>query len=328
MKNVLVTGALGFIGSHFVEHIHRKTDWNIVIIDKMTYASKGMERVRDNCLIDSHRVKIFTVDLSVPVSVGVAKEMGEIHYIIHLAAESHVDSSISQPVETIRNNVMSTVHLLEYARTLTSLEQFFYMSTDEVFSSAPPGVAYKETDQHSPTNPYSASKSAGEQICVSYENTYKIPLIIVNCMNAYGERQHVEKFIPKCIQYILAGKTIPIHADPTCTNPGSRFYIHARNISDAILFIIKNGSIGESYNIMGEKELDNLEMAKIIANEMGKELKYEIVDFHSDRPHHDLRYCLDGTKLSNLGWSPPVGFEESLRNTIKWTVTNPKWLEE
>lgn len=327
MKNILITGGCGFIPSHFVEHVHRKTDWNIKIIDKLTYASNGLERLRDSGTLDSHRVKIFTFDLCNEFSEGLKKELGDINYIVHMAAETHVDNSISHPVEFIHNNVMSTVQLLEYARTLDKLEKFFYFSTDEVYGSAPGDIAYKETDRHNPTNPYSASKSSAEQICVAYENTYKIPLIMVNVMNAFGERQHVEKFIPKCIKYILEDRTILIHSDPTCKIPGSRFYIHARNIADAVMFLVKNGEIGELYHITGEREVDNLEMAKIIANVLGKELKYELVNFHGDRPGHDMRYSLDGSKLHNLGWNCPVNFEDSLRKTIEWTVQNPKWLE-
>lgn len=328
IKNVLVTGGCGFIPSHFVEHIHRNTKWNIYIVDKLTYASCGLDRIRDNNLLDSHRIKIFTTDLSNPLSVGLQKELGNINYIIHMAAETHIDNSIKDPVGVIHNNVMSTVHLLEYARKLSNLEYFFYFSTDEVYGSAPERVSYKETDRHAPTNPYSASKSAAEQICVSYENTYKIPLIMVNVMNAFGERQHVEKFIPKCIKYIQEGRKIYIHSNDKCDKPGSRFYIHARNIASAVLFLMKNGTIGELYHITGEREVDNLEMAQFIAKELGKELKYEMVNFHQERPGHDLRYCLDGTKLEKMGWSLPVNFEDSLRHTINWTVRNSRWLEE
>lgn len=328
MKNIIVTGGCGFIASHFAEHIHRKTDWNIFILDKLTYASNGLERLRDNNLINSDRVKVFTVDLSHPLSSGLAQELGDIHYIVHMAAETHVDNSVSHPVDFIQNNVMSTVYMLEYARTLKNLEKFFYFSTDEVYGAAPNGIAYKETDRHKPSNPYSASKSAAEQICLAYENTYKIPLIMVNVMNAFGERQHVEKFIPKCIKYILEGKKLSIHSDQSCTIPGTRFYIHARNISDAVIFLIKKGVIGELYHVAGEREMNNLEIAQLIANELQMELNYELVNFHESRPQHDLSYRLCGKKLTQLGWKTPVDFEKSLKNTIQWTLKHPKWLEE
>lgn len=327
-KSIIVTGGCGFIGHHFVEHLIRSTNWNIIIIDKLTYASKGLDRLKNTELLSNPRIKLFTFDLVLPLSDGVIREIGNVDYIVHMAADTHVDNSIKDPAPFIHNNIMSTVNLLEYARKLTTLEKFFYFSTDEVFGNAPPGIAYKEWDRHKPTNPYSASKSAAENICISYENTYKLPIIIVNVMNAFGERQHVEKFIPKCISYILQGKTIEIHSDKECKYPGSRFYIHARNIATAVLFLINKGTIGEKYNIVGEKELDNLEMAQLIAIFMHKELKYKLVDFHSDRPGHDIRYSLSGEKLYSLGWKLPKTFEDSLLKTIEWTLQNQQWLEE
>lgn len=245
-----------------------------------------------------------------------------------MAAETHVDNSINNPVETINNNVSSTVNILEFARKLKMLIKFFYFSTDEVFGPAYGKTAYKEWDRHLPTNPYSASKSAGEAISLSYHNTYNVPIIILNSMNAFGERQHVEKFIPKVIKYILEGKEIKIHCDKTQSIPGSRFYIHARNISNAIMFLIDRGRVGDKYNIVGEKEMNNLELALFISKVMNKPLKYELVNFHGDRPGHDLRYCLNGEKLESLGWVLPISFEQSLTKTIKWTLEHQEWLLE
>lgn len=325
--NILITGGCGFIASHVVEHFHRITDYNIIIIDKLTYASNGMNRLRDAGLLDSHRVKVFTFDLCNPITEGLSKEMGNINIIIHMAAETHVDNSILNPTSFIYNNVMSTVYLLEYARTLKDLKKLFYFSTDEVYGPAPNNISYKEWDRHNPTNPYSASKSAAEQICMSYNNTYNTPIVIVNVMNAFGERQHVEKFIPKCIKSILNGETITIHSDKTKTIPGSRFYIHSRNIAAAVYFLIDKGVIGEKYNITGEKEVNNLELAEKIADYLKLPLNYKMVDFHSDRPGHDLRYSLDGSKLFELGWSPPNNFEKSLKNTVIWTSQHLHWLK-
>tara|TARA_B100000401_G_scaffold73570_1_gene45284 strand:+ start:2540 stop:3526 length:987 start_codon:yes stop_codon:yes gene_type:complete len=326
--NILITGGCGFIGHHFVEHIYNNTDWNIIIIDKLTYASNGFEKIRDifNGEIPS-RIKLFCWDLVIPLSIGLIKEIGEINYIVHMAAETHVDNSITDPKLFIENNILSTLNLLEYSRSLNNLKQFFYFSTDEVFGPALDNTLYKEWDRHKPTNPYSASKSAAEQLCISYENTFKIPLMIVNVMNAFGERQHVEKFIPLCIKKIMNNETIQIHSYPDKKRSGTRFYIHARNIAAAVLFLIKNGENGEKYNISGEKEISNLEMAQLIARCMNKELKYEMVDFHSDRPGHDLRYGLDGNKLFSMGFKLPVNFEESIKKTVEWTLKNQKWLE-
>ena len=271
---------------------------------------------------------MFTNDLSNPLPDGLKKEIGEVNYIIHMAAETHVDNSISNPELFITNNVMSTFHLLEYARKLTTLEMFFYFSTDEVFGPALNGKLFKEWERHKPTNPYSASKSAAEQICIAYENTYKTPLMIVNVMNAFGERQHVEKFIPLCIKKVLNDEKVYIHSYPDMKRSGTRFYIHGRNIAAAVLFLINNGKIGEKYNISGEREVSNLEMAQMIAKFIGKELKYEMVNFHANRPGHDLRYGLDGSKLFNMGFKLPVDFEESLQKMVVWTLENRKWLEE
>jgi dTDP-glucose 4,6-dehydratase len=326
-KTIIITGGCGFIGHHLVEHIIKVTDWNIIIIDKLTYASKGFCRLKNAGIDKNERIRIFTFDLSNKLTDGLIQELGDVNYIIHMAADTHVDNSIATPVPVIYNNIMSTVNLLEYARSLKTLEKLFYFSTDEVFGAAPGNTSYKEWDRHNPTNPYSASKSAAENICISYENTYKIPIVIVNVMNAFGERQHVEKFIPKCIKYILEGKNIDIHADKTCTIPGSRFYIHGRNIANAILFLIDKAVVGDKYNIVGEKEVDNLEMAKFISKILNKDLKYTLVNFHQDRPGHDERYALNGDKLINMGWKLPMNFYESLEKTVRWTLDNMEWLE-
>ena len=326
---ILITGGCGFIGHHFVEHIYKNTDWDIIIIDRLSYASNGFERLRDTETLNDNRIKVFTCDLILPLSEGIIKEIGEVDYIVHMAAETHVDNSIKTPALFLDNNIKSTFNLLEYARNhLPNLKTFFYFSTDEVFGPALGDTLYKEWDRHKPTNPYSASKSAAEQICIAYENTYKTPLMIVNVMNAFGERQHVEKFIPLCMKKLLNNEKIYIHSYPDKKTSGTRFYIHGRNIAAAVLFLIKNGEIGEKYNISGEKEVSNLEMAQYISKFMNKELDYEMVDFHSDRPGHDLRYGLDGSKLFNMGFKLPLNFEESLRKTVEWTLDNQKWLEE
>lgn len=329
MVKIVITGGCGFIGHHMVEHIFKMTNWEIIILDKLSYASNGFERLRDTDTLNNPRVKVFTNDLINPLPDGIIKEIGsDIDYIVHMAAETHVDNSIKMPKLFINNNITSTLNMLEYARTLPNLKKFFYFSTDEVFGPALGDTLFKEWDRHKPTNPYSASKSAAEQICIAYENTFKTPLVIVNVMNAFGERQHVEKFIPLCIKKILKNEKIYIHSYPDKETSGTRFYIHGRNIAAAVLFLINNGTIGEKYNISGEREVSNLEMAQLIAKYMNKELEYELVDFHSDRPGHDLRYGLDGTKLFEMGFKLPVNFEESLKKMVNWTLENQKWLEE
>ena len=329
IRKIIITGGCGFIGHHFVQHIFDSTDWDIIVLDKLSYASKGLDRLRDINCYGSDRVKVFTCDLCYGISDGIRSEIGnDVDVIVHMAAETHVDNSIKDPVFVVSNNINSTLTILEYARTLPTLKCMFYFSTDEVFGPAPGEVMYKEWDRHRPTNPYSASKSAAEQLCVAYENTYKLPLMTVNVMNAMGERQHVEKFIPLVIKKLLIGDKIIIHSNKDKTKAGTRFYIHSRNIAHAVLFLLENGTIGEKYNIQGEKEVSNLEMAQFIADTIGCKLEYEMTDFHSTRPGHDLRYGIDGSKLYELGWIPPVDFEKSLRNTILWTLENKSWLDE
>ena len=322
---ILVTGGCGFIGHHLVQHLMVNTDWDIVILDKLSYATKGLDRIREMGYLNNDRLRLFTFDLATPLSDGIKREIGEIDIIAHLAAETHVDNSISDPVLFIHNNIMSTTYLLEYARTLKTLKHFLYFSTDEVYGPAFDDCLYSESDRHNPKNPYSASKAGAEHICVAYENTYKIPVIIVNAMNVIGERQLCEKFIPLAIGKILRGEELYIHCYKDMS-PGSRFYIHARNVADAVLFILNNGTVGETYNIAGEKEVDNLELVTSIGNILGKEVKYHMVDFHSGRPGHDLRYGLDGSKLAKLGWTPPKTFRNSLEKTVLWSMNNRVWV--
>lgn len=325
MKRILITGGCGFIGHHFVEHFLKNTDWEVVVWDKLTYASSGFDRLRDINVFDEARVKVVGVDVSRSIPSGVVKETGKVNYIFHLAAETHVDRSIADPIPFIDSNVLGTYQMLEFAKS-TKPEKFFYFSTDEVFGPAPEGVYYSEYDRLKPTNPYSATKASGEMLCWAYHNTYKVPIVITRTMNVFGERQHPEKFIPKVIRYLLENKTIPIHADSTKTKPGSRFWIHARNVADAYLFLTEKAKIGEVYHIVGEKEVNNLELAQFIAKVVGKPLKYELVDFHSSRPGHDLRYALQDNNLKALGWRQPKTFEESLTKTIQWTLQNKRWL--
>ncbi len=203
-----------------------------------------------------------------------------------------------------------------------------YFSTDEVFGPAGPEVAFKEWDRYNSSNPYAATKAGGEELALAYANTYKLPVFITHTMNVFGERQHPEKFIPKVVRHVVRGLTMPIHSDPSRTKPGSRFYIHARNVADAVLFLLEHGEPREKYNIVGEREVDNLTLAQMIARVIGKPLKYELIDFHNSRPGHDLRYALDGSKLAAMGWSHPKEFEASLAKCVRWMLERPEYLEE
>lgn len=325
--NVLLTGGCGFLGHHLVEHILKNTDWNLVVFDRLNYASEGFDRLRDIKCFDDRRVMLLTADFTNEISGGLAREIGEVEYIFHLGAETHVDRSIDCPEQFIMANVMGTLRLLQFARSRTRLKRFFYFSTDEVFGPAPPGTAYKEWDRYNSGNPYSASKAAGEELCLAFGNTYKLPIVITHCMNIFGERQYPEKFVPLVVKSVLKGETVLIHSDQTKTVPGSRFWIHARNVAAAVLFLVGRAEIQEKYNIVGERELNNLNIAKSIAKIVGRPLQYELIDFHSSRPGHDLRYALDGTKMAEMGWAVPLEFEQSLEKTVRWYLDNPRWLE-
>jgi dTDP-glucose 4,6-dehydratase len=338
MKRALITGGAGFIAHHLIGQILERTDWEIVSLDRLDY-SGNLNRLHDLMLTFDpevrKRVKIVHHDLKAELNPLVRSEVGNVDYIIHLAAGSHVDRSIDYPMEFVMDNVVGTVNILEFARTQKDLERFVYFSTDEVFGPAPDGIKYKENDRYNSTNPYSATKAAAEEIAVAYENTYKLPIYITHTMNVFGERQHPEKFIPMCIKRARDGESVTIHSDSTKTIPGSRHYIHAEDVSDAVLFLLDyegefettwGGAKCPKFNIVGSEELNNLELATIIAEAQGKELKYEMVDFHSSRPGHDLRYALDGDKMKKLGWQPAKSVRERITEVTKWTLDNKRWI--
>jgi dTDP-glucose 4,6-dehydratase len=331
MTRVLLTGAGGFVGSHTLRHILATTDWDVVVIDSFRHKGTTDRVAVQMDGFDKNRVEVITHDLRVPFSKQMVAKLGKIDYIISMASESHVDRSITDPRDFVENNVQLVLTLLEYARE-NPVQKFLHVSTDEVYGPAPNDHNHKEGEPHRPSNPYSASKSCQEQLCYSYWRTYNMPIVITNTMNIVGELQDPEKFVPMVIKKVMAGEKMTIHASPDGTI-GSRYYLHARNQADALLYILKNitpGKYGEGeisrYNVVGEKELDNLEMAQLIAKYVGKPLDYELVDFHSSRPGHDLRYALDGTKLADEGWVAPTPLEESLQGTVTWTLQHPEWL--
>lgn len=326
MKNVLISGGCGFFGHHLVEHLIKNTDWNITIFDKLSYATSGFDKLRDINVFDDKRIKIFAVDLTLPISEGVLKETGPIDYIFHVAANSHVDNSITNPVPFVIENVKITLNMLEFAR-IVQPKLFINFSTDEVYGPALDGIFFKEFDFHYPSNPYAASKSAQESIGISYSNTYKVPVINTHTMNLLGERQDPEKFVPLIMKKIIKNEILYIHSNKDKTKAGSRCYIHCRNVAAALLHITNLGYKGyDEWNIAGEQEIDNLDLAQRIARIMDKPLIYEMVDFHSSRPGHDLRYALDSSKLLKSGFSYPKNLDESLKNLVEWTLKNPKWL--
>ncbi|MCK9371029.1 GDP-mannose 4,6-dehydratase [Candidatus Dojkabacteria bacterium] len=325
-KRILLTGISGFVGSHLMSHLLKNTDYEIVGI--ASWRHKGMPtRVAEdeNYKKDINRVKIITHDLQAPITPDLIERIGKVDVILNLASDSHVDRSITDPVPFVMNNVSSTLNMLEFAR-ICKPELFIQFSTDEVYGQAKKGEYHKEWDAIKPSNPYSASKASQEAIAVAYWRTYSVPLIITNTMNIYGQYQDKEKFVPLVIDKIMKGETVYIHGYPDKKEAGTRFYLHARNIADAITFMIENVEPKlypeidrpERFNVVGEVELDNLTLAQKIAELLGKKLKYEIVSFHASRPGHDLRYALDGKKLQDYGHKYPVSFEDSLKATVEW----------
>jgi dTDP-glucose 4,6-dehydratase len=312
--SVLVTGAAGFVGSFIVKHILENTTWDVVGLERLSY-SGSLDRLEPVVKKYPTRYKSVLHNLQSEINEHVAKEIGYVDYIIHVAANSHVDRSIENPRQFVLDNVLGTCNILELARNLPNLLKFIYFSTDEVFGPAGTGVFYDEDARYNSTNPYSATKAGGEELAVAYRNTYKVPVIITHTMNIFGETQHPEKFIPKCIQKIKNGEIIQIHSDSTKTVAGSRFYIYAVDVANAIMFLIEHGKL-EKYNIVGKQEINNYELAKMIADLMNKPLNFEFVDFHSSRPGHDLRYALSSKKLSRLGWDPKYEIKECLYKMI------------
>lgn len=340
-KNVLITGGAGFIAHHVIDVLLDRTDWNIITLDRLDY-SGNLNRLSE--ILESKtpetrkRVRTVFHDLKAELNPLTQNFIGHVDIILHLAAASHVDRSITHPLEFINDNIMGTANLLEYARKLNDLELFLYFSTDEIFGSAPPGVAYDEYDRYNSTNPYSASKAAAEELCVAYENTYKIPMMITHTMNVFGERQTPEKFIPLCVNKVRKGEKVYIHSNSEKTEAGSRFYIHGRDVADAIHFLITkkpkssqmifNQPQCQKFNIVGKEEVDNLSLAKMIAKAQGKELDYEMVDFHTSRPGHDLRYALSGDRLRGLGWEPSIALSQRIEEVTHWYLNNLRWLGE
>lgn len=338
-KSVLVTGGAGFVAHHLIHHLLKHTDWNIVSLDRLDF-SGNLNRLADMMQEFEpdvrKRVKIVFHDLRAEINPMVRREIGDVDYVLHLAAGSHVDRSIDYPMEFVMDNVVGTCNALNFARELPNLERFIYFSTDEVFGAAPEGVNYDERARYNSTNPYSASKAGGEELAVAFENTYGLPVYITHTMNVFGERQHPEKYIPMCIRKVNDNDVVTVHSDATRTIAGSRHYIHAADVADAMLFLLKlddtklKRDYGDAkcpkFNLVGKEEIDNLSLAKMIADAQGKELNYNMVDFHSSRPGHDLRYSLSGNYMRELGWEPKISLTQRISEVVNWTLENERWL--
>lgn len=337
-KSVLVTGGCGFAGHHLVEHLLLNTDWQIYIVDSLTYAGR-VDRLTDIKGYDPKRCSIIWHDLRSPIPNTFPK----VSYVLHLAAESHVDRSIDNPVPFIHNNIMGTTNLVEWARHQFTLEHFVQISTDEVYGAAPEGYAHREwIDPMLPSNPYAASKVGQEAVAISYWRTYGLPLTITNTMNLYGERQDTEKFVPKTMKALMNRSSVVLHGKNVGSDfvYSSRHWLHARNHADALLWILTqttplayNSGEGKieprpnRWHVAGE-ERDVRQMTDAIARVLKiSGYQYEKVDYHSTRPGHDHRYALDNSKILAAGWKPPYSLDEALEKTVTWTLENQKWVK-
>jgi dTDP-glucose 4,6-dehydratase len=328
-KKILITGGAGFIAHHVVAYFLKNTDYEIICLDRLDFSGdlNRLSEILSSC--DSQirrRVKVVHHDLKAELNEYIIDRLGDINIILHMAAASHVTRSIKYPVDFIYDNIIGTTNILEYARKLKNLERIIYFSTDEVFGPAVDGSPFLEWDRLNPCNPYSASKAAAEDICVAYENTYGLPIFITHTMNVYGERQSEEKFIPMITNKILNGETVIIHHDSQSGRIGSRCYLHALDAADALLFLIRlkglkrindRGGKCFKFNISSVDELNNLEVAHIVANALGKELKYELVDPKVERPGHDFRYLISGEYLRALGWVRKIQAREGIPEVVR-----------
>lgn len=326
----MLNGAAGFAGSHALRHFLANTDWLITCPVSLDHKGR-LSRVEHACAgMDTSRVTVFTCDLAQPLSAHARTVIGQPDYIVNYASASHVDRSITTPGPFAANNVALMLTLLELARTLPDLRAFVHVSTDEVYGPSYGGELHGEHSQHRPSNPYAASKSCQSQLGFAWWRTYGVPFVETYGCNMFGEHaQDPEKFFPKVMGAVAAGETVPVHASADGT-PGSRFWQHARNVADAIWFILGNVTPGryaedgprvpDRYCVTSGDRVSNLDLAQTIADAMGLPLAYELTDYHSSRPGHDLAYGIDGSRLRALGWQPPVDFTAAVKRTVAWEL--------
>ena len=326
MKNILITGGAGFIGSHVVKRfVNKYPNYNIYNVDNLTYAG-NLSNLKD--LEDKKNYFFFKIDIKNHNEILKLFIDKKITDVIHLAAESHVDKSIENSFEFAETNVLGTLSLLEASKISWDLSSknniFYHISTDEVYGSLGLEGSFNEYSKYDPNSPYSASKASSDHFVRAYHKTYGLPILISNCSNNYGPNQHAEKMIPNIINSLLKQIKIPIYGD----GKNIRDWLYVDDHCDAIELIFNNGNCGETYNIGGNYEISNIDLANIIIkifdeiklNNSGASNK--LIEFVSDRPGHDFRYAIDFSKIKKqLGWTPKTNFDKGIRETINWYIS-------
>lgn len=332
MSTILITGGAGFIGSHVVRHfVHQYPGYHIVNLDALTYAG-NLENLRD--VEQAPNYSFVKGDITQPSQLAEIFQQYKPDGIIHLAAESHVDRSIANPIAFVETNVLGTVNLLNAARNLwgDQLEgkRFYHVSTDEVYGSLGEEGFFTEETRYDPRSPYSASKAASDHFVRAYFHTFHLPVVLSNCSNNYGPNHFPEKLIPLIINNIRQEKPLPVYGDGQYTRDWLWVKDHAR----AIDTIFHKGRTGETYNIGGNNEWKNIDLVEKLCDIMDELLgrpagaSRQLITFVKDRPGHDRRYAIDASKLRDeLGWEPTVQFEEGFRETARWYLENENWLE-
>ncbi|CAF1300017.1 unnamed protein product [Adineta ricciae] len=330
-KTILITGGAGFIGSHVVRlFVTKYPHYRIINFDALTYAG-NLANLRD--IQEKPNYVFIQGDLNNIKDIENVFDQYPIDGIIHLAAESHVDRSIDDPHSFLQTNILGTAYLLDMARKYwkdnLDNKRFYHISTDEVYGSLGDVGLFSETSPYNPQSPYSASKAASDHLVRSYGNTYRVPYLISNCSNNYGPNQHPEKLIPLMIKKILKEENLPIYGDGKYT----RDWLYVVDHAQAIDLVFHQGRIGQSYNIGGQNEYQNIDLVKLLCQLMDEKLHRNVgssenlIQYVRDRPGHDRRYALDITKIANeLQWKPSVTFEEGLNQTIDWYLQNQTWL--